>query len=34
MNENQKKNFKYVIGVFVTGVLAVLLVPIIFHLVS
>lgn len=33
MNENQKNNFKYVIGVFATGVSAVLLVSAIFQLV-
>lgn len=31
MNENQKKCFQYVVGVFAAGVLVVLLVPVLFQ---
>ena len=31
MNQQQKKSFQLVIGVFVVGIIATLLVPVIFH---
>lgn len=31
MNENPKKSFQYVVGVFAVGVLVILLVPVLFQ---